>query len=80
QGDVSYKDVLKVHPFKNRITYIDWKASDLINYLNIVAKFPPDSGAYLQFHHITFDIKNDKVTNVRIAGESLTDGKTYRMS
>lgn len=80
QGDVSYKDVLKVHPFKNRITYIDWKASDLIDYLNIVAMFPPDSGAYLQFHHIAFDIKNDKVTNVRVAGKPLTDGKTYRMS
>ncbi|PCK32674.1 bifunctional UDP-sugar hydrolase/5'-nucleotidase UshA [Pseudoalteromonas piscicida] len=80
QGDISYKDVLKVHPFKNRITYIDWKAGDLINYLNTVANFPPDSGAYMQYHHLSFDVIHGKVENVKIAGKPLQRDKTYRMS
>ncbi|USD30741.1 bifunctional UDP-sugar hydrolase/5'-nucleotidase [Pseudoalteromonas sp. SCSIO 43201] len=80
QGDISYKDVLKVHPFRNRITYVDWQGKDLINYLNTVAQFPPDSGAYMQYHHITFDLKDNKVVNVKIAGQPLALNQRYRMS
>ncbi|MGL5121039.1 MAG: bifunctional UDP-sugar hydrolase/5'-nucleotidase UshA, partial [Plesiomonas shigelloides] len=36
-GDVSYKDVLKVQPFGNIVSYMDMKGSDLIDYLNVVA-------------------------------------------
>ncbi|MEI8641045.1 5'-nucleotidase C-terminal domain-containing protein [Pseudoalteromonas sp. Hal099] len=38
-GDISYKDILKVHPFKNRITYMDWQGRDLWNYLETVTSF-----------------------------------------
>jgi 5'-nucleotidase/UDP-sugar diphosphatase len=79
-GDVSYKDILKVHPFKNRITYIDWHGSDLWHYLNTVTRFPPDAGAYLQYHKLSFERKNNQLTDVIINGEPLDKNKTYRMS
>lgn len=79
-GEVSYKDILKVHPFKNRITYIDWKGSDLLTYLDTVTRFPPDSGAYLQYHKIAFEHKNGNLVNVKINGQLLDKNKTYRMS
>ncbi|WP_352289573.1 5'-nucleotidase C-terminal domain-containing protein, partial [Psychrobacter sp. GW64-MNA-CIBAN-0177] len=39
-GDVSYKDILKVQPFKNRVAYIDFKGNDILTYLNVVTRFP----------------------------------------
>ena len=79
-GEISYKDVLKVHPFKNRITYIDWQGSDLFSYLSTVTSFPADAGAYLQYHKISFDRKNGELMNVYINGKALDKNKTYRMS
>ncbi|MBB1278864.1 bifunctional UDP-sugar hydrolase/5'-nucleotidase UshA [Pseudoalteromonas sp. SR41-1] len=79
-GKVSYKDILKVHPFKNRITYMDWQGIDLWDYLNTVTSFPPDAGAYLQYHKISFERKNNQLVNVLINGEPLNKNKTYRMS
>ncbi|TMP00257.1 bifunctional UDP-sugar hydrolase/5'-nucleotidase [Pseudoalteromonas sp. S3260] len=79
-GDVSYKDILKVQPFKNRVAYIDFKGNDILTYLNVVTRFPPDSGAYMQYHNLAFELREDQVTNVFIAGKPLDINKTYRMS
>lgn len=79
-GEVSYKDILKVHPFKNRIAYIDWNGKALYDYLTTVSAFPPDSGAYLQYHKLSFDYGNGKLENVKINGQALDLNKTYRMS
>jgi 5'-nucleotidase/UDP-sugar diphosphatase len=79
-GEISYKDVLKVHPFKNRITAMNWQGSELIKYLEVVTSFPADAGAYLQYEGISFERKNGKLTNVRINNKTLDMNKTYRMS
>ncbi|CAH9050785.1 Protein UshA [Pseudoalteromonas holothuriae] len=79
-GEVSYKDVLKVHPFKNRITVMQWSGADLYDYLNIVARFPPDSGAYLQYHKLSFDIIDGELSNIMINNEPLNLNARYRMS
>ena len=79
-GEISYKDILKVHPFKNRITYMDWQGAELWDYLNTVTSFPADAGAYLQYHKLSFERKNGKLTNVFIDGKPFDKSKTYRMS
>ncbi len=79
-GEISYKDILKVHPFKNRITYMDWQGDELWDYLNTVTSFPADAGAYLQYHKLSFERKNGKLINVFIDGKRFDKSKTYRMS
>ena len=79
-GEISYKDILKVHPFKNRITYMDWQGAELWDYLNTVTSFPADAGAYLQYHKLSFERKNGKLINVFIDGKRFDKSKTYRMS
>ena len=79
-GEISYKDILKVHPFKNRITYMDWQGAELWDYLNTVTSFPADAGAYLQYHKLSFERKDGKLTNVFINGKPFDKSKTYRMS
>jgi 5'-nucleotidase/UDP-sugar diphosphatase len=79
-GEISYKDILKVHPFKNRITYMDWQGAELWDYLNTVTSFPADAGAYLQYHKLSFERKDGKLTNLFINGKPFDKNKTYRMS
>ncbi|WP_404343212.1 bifunctional UDP-sugar hydrolase/5'-nucleotidase UshA [Pseudoalteromonas mariniglutinosa] len=79
-GEVSYKDILKVHPFKNRITYIDWQGQELFDYLTQVTAFPPDAGAYLQYHKLSFKHNQGHLEQVFINDQPLDLTKTYRMS
>ena len=79
-GDITYKDVLKVQPFGNIVTYKDMKGSDLLDYLDVVATKPVDSGAYVQFAGISMTVAKDKVSNVVIGGKPLDPNKVYRFS
>ena len=79
-GDISYKDVLKVHPFNNLISYIDLSGQQIRDYFSVVAKFPPDSGAYLQYKNISFNWQNGEIVHVKIKGQPIELNKTYRMS
>ncbi|RCS73673.1 bifunctional UDP-sugar hydrolase/5'-nucleotidase UshA [Vibrio casei] len=79
-GDITYKDVLKVQPFGNIVTYMDMKGSELLDYLNVLATKPVDSGAYVQFAGISMTVAKDKVSNVVIGGKQLDPNKVYRFS
>ncbi|MBE0365946.1 5'-nucleotidase / UDP-sugar diphosphatase [Pseudoalteromonas ulvae UL12] len=79
-GEVSYKDILSVHPFKNRITYVDMKGDEVADYLSTIASFPPDSGAYCQFYGVELTLIQGKAENIRIQGQPLDVNKTYRFS
>lgn len=79
-GDISYKDVLKVHPFNNLISYIDLTGQQILDYFAVIAKFPADSGAYLQYKNISFDWQNGEIAHVKIKGQPILLNKSYRMS
>lgn len=80
-GDISFKDILKVHPFKNRVAYASLQGSELVDYLTQVASFPPDTGAYPQFYNISFDKSVDgTLSNIVIAGKPFDASKTYKFS
>lgn len=79
-GDITYKHVLKVHPFQNRVSYIDWSGQDIFDYFSIVSSFPPDSGAYLQYKNIEFTKQNNQLIQVKINKQPIDFDKIYRMS
>ncbi len=79
-GDVTYKDVLTVQPFGNIVTYADMTGKEVLDYLNVVATKPVDSGAYAQFAGIKMTVENGKVLNVFIGGKQLRLDKTYRFT
>ncbi|MDP2561376.1 bifunctional UDP-sugar hydrolase/5'-nucleotidase UshA [Psychrobium sp. 1_MG-2023] len=79
-GEISAKDILKVHPFKNKISLMQWRGSALVHYLNVITAFPVDAGAYLQYEGISFDRVNGKVGNIKINGQPFNPEATYRMS
>jgi len=79
-GEVTYKDVLKVQPFANILTYTDMTGAEVMDYLNVVGTKPIDSGAYAQFAGISMTVANGKVSNVVIGGKPLDLAKTYRFT
>ncbi|HCG7089171.1 TPA: bifunctional UDP-sugar hydrolase/5'-nucleotidase [Vibrio parahaemolyticus] len=79
-GDITYKDVLTVQPFGNMVSYVDMSGQEVLDYLNIVATQPVDSGAYAQFAGISMRIENDKVTNVFIGNKQLRLDGRYRFT
>ncbi|TOG21147.1 bifunctional UDP-sugar hydrolase/5'-nucleotidase [Vibrio parahaemolyticus] len=79
-GDITYKDVLTVQPFGNMVSYVDMSGQEVLDYLNIVATKPVDSGAYAQFAGISIRIENDKVTNVFIGNKQLRLDGRYRFT
>ncbi|KJY81482.1 5'-nucleotidase [Vibrio galatheae] len=79
-GDVTYKDVLIVQPFANILTYTDMSGQEVMDYLNVVATKPVDSGAYAQFAGISMTVAEGKVSNVFIGGKQLRLDETYRFT
>ncbi|WP_428771823.1 bifunctional UDP-sugar hydrolase/5'-nucleotidase UshA [Vibrio sp.] len=79
-GDLTYKDVLKVQPFANILTYTDMSGKEVLDYLNVVATKPVDSGAYAQFAGINMTVADGKVSNVFIGGKQLRLDETYRFT
>jgi len=79
-GKVTYKDVLKVQPFANQVSYVDMTGAEVINYLNVVATKPVDTGAYAQFYGLNMTVTKNGVEDVVIDGKPLELTKTYRFS
>ncbi|WP_404970436.1 bifunctional UDP-sugar hydrolase/5'-nucleotidase UshA [Vibrio campbellii] len=79
-GDITYKDVLTVQPFGNMVSYIDMSGKEVLDYLNVVATKPVDSGAYAQFAGISMTVENGRVSNVFIGGKQLRLDGQYRFT
>ncbi|PSW13950.1 bifunctional UDP-sugar hydrolase/5'-nucleotidase [Photobacterium sanctipauli] len=79
-GNITYKDVLTVQPFGNIVTYNDMTGVEVMDYLNVVATKPVDSGAYAQFYGISMTVANGKVSDVKIGGKPLSMTDTYRFT
>ncbi|MCG6220235.1 bifunctional UDP-sugar hydrolase/5'-nucleotidase UshA [Vibrio diabolicus] len=79
-GDITYKDVLTVQPFGNMVSYVDMTGKEVLDYLNVVATKPVDSGAYAQFTGIAMSINNGEVTNVFIGNKQLRLDGNYRFT
>lgn len=79
-GDISYKKVLEVHPFGNTVASAAMSGKAVIEYLNVVATKPTDTGAYAQFAGISMTVYPDRVEDVKIGGEAIDMEKEYRFS
>ena len=79
-GDITYKDVLKVHPFGNTIVAVELTGREVLDYLAVAIKMSAGSGAFAQFSGIRLATEAGKVTEVSIQGHPLEPTKTYRMA
>jgi len=78
-GKITYKDVLRVFPFGNTVVTVDLGGTEVMDYLNTVAKMAVGSGAFPQFAGIKLVITAGAVTSASIKGAPVEAAKTYRM-
>ena len=79
-GDITYKEVLTVHPFANTLTSVSMNGKDLLEYLTVVALKPTDTGAYAQFAGVSMTVGKEAISDVKIGGEAIDLEKEYRFS
>ncbi len=79
-GNLTYKDVLKVHPFGNTIATVDLTGKEVMDYLAVIGKMTAGSGAFPQFAGIAMTIEGGSVTGVSIQGVPMDMAKTYKMA
>jgi 5'-nucleotidase / UDP-sugar diphosphatase len=79
-GKLTYKDVLKVQPFGNMLSYVDFSGKELMDYLNAAAKMSAGSGAFAHFSGVKLEIEAGAVKSASIKGAAIDPAKTYRMA
>lgn len=79
-GKLTYKDVLKVQPFSNTVSLVEFTGAEVMAYLNAAAKMSVGSGAFPQFAGIDLVITGTAVTSASIKGAAIDPNKTYRMT
>lgn len=80
-GDITYRDILKVHPFGNIVSYAELSGDDLVAYLTNVAGKTKGTGGYAQWSNISFTQNEDgSLSNIKIDGKPLDMNKIYRFS
>ena len=78
-GKLTYKDVLKVQPFGNTTVTVDLTGTEVMAYLNAVAKMSVGSGAFAQFAGINLVIAGGSVSSAMIKGAPVDPSRIYRM-
>lgn len=64
-GDVTYEDILKVHPFGNALCVVETTGQDILNALELGAmNYPNEDGSFLQVSGITYEINSAIPTSV----------------
>ncbi len=80
EGDLTYRDVLKVQPFGNQVSYVDLSGAEVQNYLNALGKMTAGSGGFPQFANVSMKYVKGEATNIMIGGKPLNPTATYRMA
>ncbi len=81
-GDISYRDVLTVHPFGNTVNKATMSGNELLTYLGQVATKTANTGGYAQFGGIkmTVDCQAKSVDIATIGGKAFDPAAIYSFS
>ena len=81
-GDISYRDVLTVHPFGNTVNKATMSGSELAAYLGQVATKTINTGGYAQFGGINMavDCQAISVTITSVGGKAFDPAASYSFS
>ena len=80
KGDITYKDVLKVQPFANVVSFVELNGKELMDYLSAVSSKPIDSGAFAQFAGVDLVIEKGELKSATIKGQDIDPAKNYRLA
>lgn len=79
-GPLSWRNLLQVQPFGNQVVSVTLTGAEVKKYLSVVANIKPGTGGFAQFANVALVADGSTVSDIRINGQPLSDGKTYRMA
>jgi len=79
-GEITYKDVLKVHPFSNTIGLVTLSGKELKNYLETAANRSAGTGAFGQFDNVEIVMKGNQLESLKVAGVPVDENKHYKLA
>ncbi|MCO6545525.1 MAG: bifunctional UDP-sugar hydrolase/5'-nucleotidase [Gilliamella sp.] len=80
EGNITYRDILKVEPFGNSIVYFELTGSELIDYLKVALSKKQGSGGYAHLKNISLTKNEDNIENVKINNQLIDLQKNYRVA
>ncbi|MDF7666820.1 bifunctional UDP-sugar hydrolase/5'-nucleotidase UshA [Orbaceae bacterium ESL0727] len=80
EGNITYRDILKVEPFGNSVVYFDLTGKALFDYLQVAVDKKPGAGAYAHFRNVTMTLENGKIVALKVKGQPVQLDKTYRIA
>jgi 5'-nucleotidase/UDP-sugar diphosphatase len=79
-GVLTYRDLLKVLPFGNRVVVATLNGSELETYLRAVLRMTPGSGAFAQTSGVSMLMEAGEPKDIRVQGHSIEPGRSYRLA
>jgi 5'-nucleotidase/UDP-sugar diphosphatase len=79
-GVLTYRDLLKVLPFGNRVVVATLNGSELETYLRAVLRMTPGSGAFAQTSGVSMVMEAGEPKDIRVQGHSIEPGRSYRLA
>ena len=79
-GTITEKDVLKVQPFGNMVSYVEMTGRELRGFIEDIAAIEPISGGMAHFANVRLTMAGDKLLSLEIGGKPVDKSKTYRMA
>ena len=81
KGQITLEKILTVLPYENYLYAVELKGSEILELFDYIATVSQGDGAFPQFSkevRYTFDIPNQKISNLTIGGAPVDINKTYR--
>lgn len=79
-GTVTFRDLLKVLPFGNRVVVATLDGSELQDYLSRVLRMTPGSGAYAQTFGVSAMVEHGEPKELRVQGRPIDPARRYRVA
>ncbi|MWN90666.1 bifunctional UDP-sugar hydrolase/5'-nucleotidase [Gilliamella sp. Pra-s65] len=80
EGNITYRDILKVEPFGNSVVYFELTGNELIDYLKAALSKKQGSGGYTHLKNISLTKNEDNIENVKINNQPIDLQKNYRIA
>lgn len=78
-GTLTYKDILKVHPFGNTLVTVTLTGREVMDYLQTAANMKPGGGSFAHITGAELHMAGDKLVQVRFKGKPVELDQNYRL-
>ncbi len=80
EGSVSYRDLLKVQPFANRVAVVRLTGTELLRWLQVSAKMSKGAGGYPQTAGLQMVIEGTTLKSAAVQGRPIEAQREYRLA